>query len=712
MNYKIIEKELFGIKNPKVRIKIKSYSDIKKIQIFVNNKLYSNYNNSELKIINGLLEMNLTFPISTQKIKIIMILNSEEITILDKHYCYFIRFLKVVSKPFRVIFNFIYSLFHPIFKSIKLMWVRHHFLIPPKKIKRYFKSFVRHYKSSPVSTFYDPENQNQYNKWLNENKYEIVNTNFKYTPLISIIIPVYNANGDVLRSCIDSVLKQSYDNFEICIADDNSNNDETKLVLKEYEKNKKIKIKYRKVNGMISKCMNSALELAEGEFVGFLDNDDVLDENALYYMVEKLNNNRKLDLIYSDEDKVDERNNYCDPNFKPDWAPDTFLSMNYICHFTIIRRNLIKKVGGFRSEYDGAQDYDLFLRITEKTKNIGHISRILYHWRKSETSTAAKGDNKDYARLAGKKALEDALKRRNIYGQVLLDNKSPFYIIDYKLKKEPKISIIIPTKDHKILLEKCISSIYNKTTYKNFEIVIIDNNTTEQDAIDYLNYLEENYSNIVVIHDNSEFNFSKINNDAIKKVKADYVLLLNNDTEIITPNWLTTMVGYASQNHIGCVGAKLLYSDETIQHAGVILGLGGVASHAYIGADRKDIGYFGRLCVPYNYSANTAACLMVSKKKYDEVNGLDELLKVAYNDIDFNIKLLEKGYYNVFLPQVELFHYESKSRGFDTTPEKKERFKSEEKYMYDKWGKIIYNDRFYNSNFSLKGWFVLDRSKK
>ena len=711
MDYKIINKELFGIKYPKVNITIKTYNKIEKIQIFVNNNLYKDFDNNNLKIINGILKLNLTFPVFTQKIKILMVLGDTEIVLLDKNYGYFVRFFKVVSKPFRMIFNFMYGIFRPIFKSIRLMWVRHHFLIPPKKIKRYLKSFIKHYKSSPVLNFYNPENQNQYNKWLDENKYEMVNKNFKYKPLISIIIPVYNADEDVLRSCIDSVLKQSYNNFEVCIADDNSNNDKTKLVLKKYERNKKIKIKYRKENGMISKCMNSALELADGEFVGFLDNDDILDENALYYMVKELNNNKKLDLIYTDEDKIDEKNNYCEPNFKPDWSPDTFLSMNYICHFTIIRRSLIEKVGGFRSKYDGAQDYDMFLRITEKTNNIGHVSKILYHWRKSETSTASNNDNKNYARLAGKSALEDALKRRNISGEVMLDNISPFYIINYKLKTEPKVSIIIPTKDHKILLEKCINSIFKNTSYKNFEVIVVDNNTTEKDAIDYLNNIGESHSNIKVLHDNSEFNFSKINNDAIKKLKTDYILLLNNDTEVISPNWITTMVGYASQKHVGCVGVKLLYSDETVQHAGVILGLGGVASHAYIGADRNDIGYFGRLCVPYNYSANTAACLMVSKKRYDEVDGLDELLKVAYNDIDFNIKLLEKGYYNVFLPQVELFHYESKSRGFDTTPEKKERFESEEKYMYNKWGKIIYNDRFYNSNFSLKGWFVLDRSK-
>ena len=575
-------------------------------------------------------------------------------------------------------------------------------------LKGLFGKIIAGFKALPLDE--------HYNNWFydhavtEEDLEKQRNKKFEFEPLISLLVPTYNTPEDMLKEMVDSIREQSYANWELCIAD-GSSLERTREILKEYaEMDDRIKVTYLDQNYGISGNTNKALELATGDFIGLIDHDDTVEPDMLYEVVTRLQDS-KVDMVYTDEDKIDEKNNYCEPNFKPDWSPDTFLSMNYICHFTIIRRSLIEKVGGFRSKYDGAQDYDMFLRITEKTNNIGHVSKILYHWRKSETSTASNNDNKNYARLAGKSALEDALKRRNISGEVMLDNKSPFYIINYKLKTEPKVSIIIPTKDHKILLEKCINSIFKNTSYKNFEVIVVDNNTTEKDAIDYLNNIGESHSNIKVLHDNSEFNFSKINNDAIKKLKTDYILLLNNDTEVISPNWITTMVGYASQKHVGCVGVKLLYSDETVQHAGVILGLGGVASHAYIGADRNDIGYFGRLCVPYNYSANTAACLMVSKKRYDEVDGLDELLKVAYNDIDFNIKLLEKGYYNVFLPQVELFHYESKSRGFDTTPEKKERFESEEKYMYNKWGKIIYNDRFYNSNFSLKGWFVLDRSK-
>ena len=707
----MIINQLYGIKNPKVHIKLKYDHKIDDIKVYVNDKLYTKYSNTDVNINNNILEIKLMLPIDTKKIKIVMKSNNKEIVLLDKRYGYIIRSTKIITKPMRVIMDLIIRTFRPIFRGIKIMWVRHHFIIPPKKFKRYFKSFIENYRHPQNNKFYNPEVSRDYNRWLKENESNIDYDNFSYNPLVSIIIPVYNANKMVLEECINSVLNQTYKNFEICIADDNSNQEETKEILKKYENHPNIKINYRKTNGMISKCMNSAIESASGEFVGFLDNDDVLDKDALYYVINELNNNKLIDLIYTDEDKLDENGLYCEPHFKPDYSPDTLLSLNYICHFTVIRKSLGDKIGWFRSEFDGAQDYDLFLRATEESQNIAHISKVLYHWRKSDTSTAASNDNKDYARLAGKKALEAALKRRKADGEVLLDNRSPFYVINYKLKSEPKVSIIIPTKDHIDLLSKCLDSIYRYTIYKNFEIVIVDNNSVNIETFKYLNEISKKHKNIKIIHDKGEFNFSKINNNAIKNLDTDYLLLLNNDTEVITEKWLSIMVGYASRPHIGCVGAKLLYSDETVQHAGVILGLGGVASHAYIGTDRTNVGYFGRLCVPYNYSANTAACLMVSKKKFDLVGGLDENLKVAYNDIDFNLKLLEKGYYNVFLPQIELFHYESKSRGLDTKGEKKERFLRETKYMDDKWSSILYCDRFYNSNFSLNGWFMLDRRK-
>lgn len=712
MEYEIINAVLYGIKKPHILLELKTSFSIKEIEIYINNHLYK-------KIINDIEDKVRYFKLEEEldsNIKNIVIFvydkNDKKMKVYAKRYGKIIRTKKVITKPFRVIANRLRLLFSPIIKAIKIMWQRHHFIIPPSKMKKYLKSFIRNYTHALDVNFLNPENVHDYSKWLSQNKSKLHNVPLEYNPLISVIIPVYNANQKELEECINSVLKQTYQNFEICISDDNSSNKDTITTLKIFESNDKIKIVYRNKNGMISENMNSAIKISSGEFITFLDNDDVLDENALYYIVKELNENKKIDMIYTDEDKISENGTFCDPNFKPDWSPDTFLSMNYICHFTAIRRSVLDKAGLFDSRYDGAQDYDLFLRVTEKTDRIVHIPKILYHWRKSATSTAASNNNKDYARMAGKRAIEAALRRRKINAEVILDTKTPFYIVDYKLNSEPSVSIIIPTKNSKDILEKCINSILNKTTYKNYEIVIVDNNSDEEKTLNYLNEVSKKYNHIRIIRDEGEFNYSKINNDAIKSTNSDYIMLLNNDTEVITDNWLTTMVGYASQKHIGCVGAKLLYPDYTVQHAGVILGLGGVASHAYIGADRKEVGYFGRLCVPYNYSANTAACLLVSRKKFDEVGGLEEELKVAYNDIDFNMKLLKKGYYNVFLPQIELIHYESKTRGHEDSPEKKERFKQESEYMLKKWEKEINNDIYYNYNFSKKGWFVLERRNK
>ena len=706
----IIVNELYGIKNPKIHIKVNNENKIDKVSIYANNELYK-YSEDEVEINNNMLEIMATFPATTTRIKVVMTSGNEETVLLDKPYGYLKRAFKVISKPFKIVFNIFKRIFKPIFKGIKLMWVRHHFIIPPKKLKRYINSFIENYRHPQDNRFYTMEITSEYNRWLKENTLEFTHETFKYNPLISIIIPVYNAKKSVLEECINSVLNQTYDNYEICLADDNSSLEETKEVLKSYEDNSKIKVVYRKVNGMISKCMNSAIDVASGEFVGFLDNDDTLDKDALYYVVKELNNNKKLDFIYSDEDKIDEEGRYSEPHFKPDYSPDTLLSLNYICHLAIVRKSIGDKINWFDSACDGAQDYDLFLRLSEVTDSIHHIPKILYHWRRSETSTASSEGHKDYSLTAGKKALEKAFERRKIKATVEIDDKSSHYRVRYLYDKEPKISIVIPSKDHKDILEKCIASIYEKTNYKNYEVIIVDNNTSELDALEYLDMINSKYDNLEVIKDPSEFNFSRINNDAIKTLKTDYVVLLNNDTEIITPDWLSIMVGYAMQDHIGTVGVKLLYPDNTVQHAGVILGLGGIASHAYLTEDRDTVGYYGRLRVPYNYSANTAACLMISKKKYDEVGGLNEDLKVAFNDIDFNIKLLVKGYYNVFLPQVELYHYESKSRGSDKKGEKKERFLKETKYMNEKWASILYNDKYYNKNLSLNLWFKLDRRK-
>ncbi|QVK17123.1 glycosyltransferase [Mycoplasmatota bacterium] len=548
-----------------------------------------------------------------------------------------------------------------------------------------------------------------YQEWINNNeKYNKEKCikeikSFKYQPKISIIMPVYNVEKKWLEKCIESIRNQYYFNWELCIADDHSTYKYIKTFLNFFTKlDPRIKVIYREKNGHISRASNSALTLASGDFIALLDNDDELPPFSLYEIVKALNVNPGLDLIYSDEDKIDINGKRSDPHFKPDYSPDTILSSNYISHLGVYRKSIVDEIGGFRTGYEGSQDYDLLLRFLEKTSTdkIIHIPKILYHWRMIEGSTAMNNTSKNYAYVAGKKALEDTILRRNLKANVIEHNEVPYYMMDYKLIEDDFISIIIPTKDHADLLEKCLISIYEKSTFKNYEIIIVDNGSIETDTLNLFEHYKQTYKNFRVIRLDIPFNYSKLNNEAAKIAKGNLLLLLNNDIEVITPNWLEIMAGYAKQNHIGAVGAKLLYPDQTIQHGGVILGIGGIANHAFLNHHRTSPGYYARLKVPYNYSAVTAACLLISKEKFFEVHGLEEELQVAFNDVDLNLKLLEKGYYNIFLPQVELYHYESKSRGKDDSPKKIKRFHGEIKFMERKWSSIIKKDPYYNINLS------------
>ena len=602
-------------------------------------------------------------------------------------------------------------------KEFKFIVKNYHCILTPSRLKESWQR-IKQTKRNRAKNFglINFFNQKEYLEWLAKVELPIEeNPHFEYNPLISICIPVYNVERKYLSECIDSILNQTYENFEICLSNDCSTLLETIDTLNEYEqKDKRIKVYHRKENGHISRATNDALNMATGEFIGLMDNDDILARNALAECVKVLNENKNLDFIYTDEDKMDMNGLRCDPHFKSDYAPDTLLGSNYICHFEIIRKSLIDSIGGFRVGYEGAQDYDLFLRVLEQTtvEKVYHIPKILYHWRKIEGSTAATIDSKGYAVERGRMAVEDALKRRNINGTVSIHPKVPYYLVSYGYSKEPLVSIIIPTRDYADITENCLKSIFEKTTYQNFEVIIMNNNSEEKETFELFNKYKQKYSNFRVIDANYEFNYSKINNQGVREAKGEYLVLLNNDTEIITPNWLEIMVGYAMQPHIGAVGAKLLYPDNTVQHAGIILGIGGIAQHCFIENPREDVGFYGRLSVPFNYSAVTAACLMISKEKYNEVNGLEETLQVAFNDVDFNLKLIDKGYYNICLNHVELYHHESKSRGDDTIDMKSEkyrRFVSEHDYMKDKWGYLLYNDRFYNPNLSLKKAFVLDK---
>ncbi len=714
----VIEANIYGIKSPKFVIKGSVMKDNSSFKILGDGKVLQ-YNSLPLYSHFGFL-LEALIPKEIKKIEVYVINNNKEELICTRTNSLYHRvkskFRKIIEKPLnkmKLFFKTIFKLITLLFKGIKILWKKHHFLVPPTLWKKYFVELCIKVRGIFYNGLYlNPMTQKDYMLWLEKqsNRDEKIK-NFSYNPKISIVIPVYNVNRQLLSECIDSILKQTYTNFEICLADDKSTNQETIDTLKEYERNdKRIKVVYRKENGHISKATNSAIKIATGEFIALMDNDDVLSLNALYEVVKFLNKNKKLDMIYSDEDKLDMNGNFRDPHFKSDFAPDTLLSSNYICHFCVLRKSIVDEIGGFRVGYEGSQDHDLFLRFTEKTTNIAHIPKILYHWRMIPGSTAATINSKSYALERGKKAVEDALKRRKIKGNVSI--KYDHYVIEYTYDKEPSISIIIPTKNHADDTEICLKSIFEKTNYKNYEVVLVNNDSNEKALFNLIDKYKNKYKNFRVVDANMPFNYSKINNIAVETCKSDYIVLLNNDTELITNDWLKIMVGYAMQKHIGTVGVKLLYTDNTVQHAGVVLGVGGIANHAFIGEKADSIGLYARLVLPHNYSANTAACLMISRDKYNEVGGLEEELMVAYNDIDLNLKLLQKGYYNIFVPQVELYHYESKSRGLDTTKEKYKRFMKEQYYMYDKWKKIIDNDPFYNTNFSKTHTFLLDKVRK
>ncbi|MGG5343385.1 glycosyltransferase family 2 protein [Enterococcus sp. AZ192] len=550
--------------------------------------------------------------------------------------------------------------------------------------------------------------QSSYPSWLERNeqfdfdqiKEEIAA--FDYQPKISIAMPVYNVEEKWLRRCIDSILIQDYTNWELCMADDASTEPKVKELLTEYqESDERIKVFFRQKNGHISEATNSALELATGEFVALLDNDDELPRIAFYEVVKALNENPELDLLYSDEDKIDMEGNRSDPSFKPDWSPDLLLGTNYISHLGVYRRTILEEIGGFRKGYEGSQDYDLVLRFTEKTSadRIKHIPKVLYHWRMLPTSTAVDQSTKGYAFEAGLKAVLDALTRRGIKGHAKHGRANGLYDVYYDIETQELVSIIIPTKNGYNDVKRCVTSIIEKTTYKNYEIIIADNGSTDEKMKElYASFEETLQERFRVTTIDIPFNFSKINNIAAKDAKGKYLLFLNNDTEVINADWLTLMVSFGQLERVGCVGAKLLYPNNTIQHAGVILGLGGIAGHGHYGYPHGDLGYFGKLALNVDYLAVTAACLLMKKSDFDAVSGFDEDFTVAFNDVDLCLKVKELGRDNVWLHEAELYHFESQTRGYDDKGKKKKRFEQEKAMMEQKWAGLIDNDPFYNPN--------------
>ncbi|EGO2579086.1 glycosyltransferase family 2 protein [Enterococcus faecalis] len=551
-------------------------------------------------------------------------------------------------------------------------------------------------------------NQASYPNWLARNEVLDIESmtqeiaTFHYQPKISIAMPVYNVEEKWLRLCIDSILNQVYTNWELCMADDASTDPNVKKILTEYQQlDERIRVVFREQNGHISEATNSALAIATGEFVALLDNDDELAINAFYEVVKVLNENPELDLIYSDEDKIDMDGNRSDPAFKPDWSPDLLLGTNYISHLGVYRRSILEEIGGFRKGYEGSQDYDLVLRFTEKTtkERITHIPKVLYYWRMLPTSTAVDQGSKGYAFEAGLRAVQDALVRRGINGHATHGAANGLYDVYYDIESEKLVSIIIPTKNGYKDVQRCVSSIIEKTTYQNYEIIMADNGSTDPKMHElYAEFEQQLPGRFFVESIDIPFNFSTINNRAAKKAHGEYLLFLNNDTEVITENWLTLMVSFAQQERIGCVGAKLLYPNNTVQHAGVILGLGGVAGHGHYGYPHGDLGYFGRLAINVNYSAVTAACLLMKKADFDAVGGFEEAFTVAFNDVDLCLKVQALGRDNVWLHEAELYHFESQTRGYDDKGKKKKRFEQEKVMMEEKWGPLIENDPFYNPN--------------
>jgi len=567
-----------------------------------------------------------------------------------------------------------------------------------KKVKTHFFSFVQ---PLPLNV--------QYKVWLKKNRTMDITEkkiieelkSFLYKPIVSVLMPTYNSDVKWLRKAIESVLSQIYPFWELCIVDDGSHNfKQIQKVVDEYvRENERLKFRSLKTNHGISAATNEALAIAEGEYIAFLDHDDELSPDALFQVVKLLNTHPAADMIYSDEDKIDGKKRRYDPHFKPDWSPDFFLSCMYTCHLGVYRSSLVREIGGLREGFQGSQDYDLVLRLVEKSKNIFHIPKILYHWRMLSASTAMDLNAKGYAYGSAKKALKEALVRRNIEGGVLDGIRKGSYRIRRKIKGAPLVTIVIPTKDNKCLLEKCIESILEKTEYKNYEILIVNNASQDPLALEYFEKLSHG-GMAKIVNYVKPFNFAAINNFAVQSAKGRHLLFLNDDVEIISNEWLATMVEHSQREEVGAVGAKLLYPDCRIQHAGVMLGIQGVAGHSHKYIKDDNPGYFYRKDVIQNVSAVTAACLMTTKVIFDEVGGFDEInLSVAFNDVDFCLKIRERGYLIVYTPYAILYHHESASRGYEGSDN--QRFKKEIKYMRKKWGRILYEDPYYNPNLTL-----------
>lgn len=579
------------------------------------------------------------------------------------------------------------------------------------KVKAYVKNNgIRH----TIIRFYEKlfdKDVNEYRIW--RRKYlpspkeitEQKRMKFAYSPKISIVVPLYKTNTTYLSELIDSIQAQTYSNWELCLSDGSGVETPLREVVETYQKSDdRIKMVCSEKALQISDNTNAALKIATGEFIAFTDHDDLLTPDALYENIKMLNENTETDFIYSDEDKISMNGKeYFEPHFKPDFNLDLLRTTNYICHFVVVRKTIVDAVGGLHSEFDGAQDFDFVLRCMEKTNAVYHIPKVLYHWRAHKDSTAENPESKMYAFENGARAVQSHYERLGISAVVKMrKDYLGIYRTVYQLERKPLVSIVIPNKDHIDDLKKCIDSIEKKSTYENIEYIIIENNSTEEKTFLYYEELQKENKRVKVVVWKDEFNYSAINNYGVSFAKGEYLLFLNNDTEIINEDCIEELLGYCMREEVGIVGARLYYPDDTIQHAGVIVGLGGVAGHCFLSTPREVPGYFARIFCAQDYSAVTAACMMVKRSVFEAVDGFDTKLKVAFNDIDFCLRVRETGKLVVYNPYAELYHYESKSRGAEDTIEKQERFMGEIELMQKRWEKILTEgDSYYNPNLTL-----------
>ena len=576
------------------------------------------------------------------------------------------------------------------------------------------KKGVRYLKHYGVKGFYArllerfEEREVEYQEWYEKNKpseEELARQRkkkWKNPVVISVLVPAYRTPEVFLKQMMESVLLQTYPYLELCIADGSGTDDSVEKVVKEYQK-KDPRVRYRRLekNEGIAGNTNAAIEMASGDYLALFDHDDLLSPNALFEVASAIEK-EKADVIYTDEDKVtSDLKEHFQPHFKPDFNPDLLCANNYICHLFVVKRSLALKLGGQDPAYDGAQDYDFIFRCTENAEKIVHVAKILYHWRVHQASTADNPSSKLYAFDAGKRAIEAHLARIGAKAEVSHTKDLGFYRVKYQVQGNPMVSIVIPNKDEKETLKKCLESIWKKTSYPNYEIILVENNSTTQEIRDYYKELDGK-ERVRVVYWDKEFNYSAVNNFGISYAKGEYILCLNNDITVISPDWLEELLANCQRPEVGIVGARLYYPDNTIQHAGIVLGMGGCAGSLFVGLARSRGGYLHKAALQQDLSAVTAACFMVKKEVFEKVGGFEEKLAVAFNDVDFCLKVRHAGYLVVYDPYAELYHHESKTRGYENTEAKKRRFQEEIEYMRCHWMPDILRDPYYNENLSLK----------